>query len=151
VANSNNHQKIPGNCSAPSLLGAIRSVFSKIPDHRTGITKFTLADALMSGLAVFGLKYPSLLNFDEDQDDPIIRHNLKTLYSILKFSQLDGMSENGRFCVKRRCRHFYRPAAVHRSLCGSAGRGGEGAFARQEVEPGAAGLAEVLPDRRPAD
>ena len=36
----------------------------------------------MSGLAVFGLKYPSLLNFDEDQDDPIIRHNLKTLYGV---------------------------------------------------------------------
>ena len=82
MANSNNYQKIHGNCSAPSLLGVVRSVFSKIPDHRTGTTKFTLADALMSGLAVFGLKYASLLNFDEDQDDPIIRHNLKTLYGV---------------------------------------------------------------------
>jgi hypothetical protein len=53
------------------LLGIIRSVFSKIPDRRAGVTKFTLADALMSGLAVFGLKYPSLLKFDEDQDEPI--------------------------------------------------------------------------------
>jgi hypothetical protein len=44
--------------------------------------KFTLVDALMSGLAVFGLKYPSLLKFDEDQDEPIIRHNLKTLYGV---------------------------------------------------------------------
>ena len=82
MANSNNYNNTQTNCSAPSLLGAIRSVFSLIPDHRTGTTKFTLADALMSGLAVFGLKYPSLLNFDEDQDDPIIRHNLKTLYGV---------------------------------------------------------------------
>jgi hypothetical protein len=44
--------------------------------------KFTLADALMSGLAVFGLKYPSLLKFDGDQDEPTIRHNLKTLYGV---------------------------------------------------------------------
>jgi hypothetical protein len=44
--------------------------------------KFTLADALMSGLAVFGLKYPSPLKFDEDQDEPIIRHNLRTLYGV---------------------------------------------------------------------
>ena len=82
MVNSNNYHKIPENCSAPSLLGAIRGVFSRIPDHRTGPTKFTLADALMSGLAVFGLKYPSLLKFDEDQDEPVIRHNLKTLYGV---------------------------------------------------------------------
>ena len=82
MANSNNYNNTQTNCSAPSLLGIIRSVFSRIPDHRTGTTKFTLADALMSGLAVFGLKYPSLLKFDEDQDEPIIRHNLKTLYGV---------------------------------------------------------------------
>ena len=82
MANSNNYNNTQTNCSAPSLLCIIRNVFSKIPDHRTGTTKFTLADALMSGLAVFGLKYASLLNFDEDQDDPIIRHNLKTLYGV---------------------------------------------------------------------
>jgi hypothetical protein len=41
-------------------------MFSKIPGHLTGTTKFTLADALMSGSAVFGFKYPSLLKFDED-------------------------------------------------------------------------------------
>ena len=54
------------------------------PARETGYTptKFTLADALMSGLAVFGLKYPSLLRFDGDQDEPIIRHNLKTLYGV---------------------------------------------------------------------
>lgn len=82
MANSNNYYPIPTDCSAPSLLRAIRGVFSRIPDHRGEAVKFTLVDALMSGFAVFGLKYPSLLKFDEDQDEPIIRHNLRTLYGV---------------------------------------------------------------------
>jgi len=37
----------------------------------------------MSGLAMFGLKYPSLLKFDEAyQDEARIRHNLRTLYGV---------------------------------------------------------------------
>lgn len=41
-----------------------------------------MADTLMSGLAVFGLKYPSLLQFDKEKNDKVIRNNLKTLYGI---------------------------------------------------------------------
>jgi len=36
----------------------------------------------MSGLAVFGLKFPSLLQFDEGREDDVIKHNLKTLYNV---------------------------------------------------------------------
>jgi len=36
----------------------------------------------MSGLAVFGLKFPSLLQFDKGLDDAVIKHNLTTLYGI---------------------------------------------------------------------
>jgi hypothetical protein len=36
----------------------------------------------MSGLAVFGLKFPSLLQFDEGREDEVIKHNLKTLYHV---------------------------------------------------------------------
>jgi hypothetical protein len=36
----------------------------------------------MSGLAVFGLKFPSLLKFDEAKDGERIKHNLKTLYHV---------------------------------------------------------------------
>jgi len=36
----------------------------------------------MSGLAIFGLKYPSLLQFDKDKRIPTTEHNLKTLYDI---------------------------------------------------------------------
>jgi hypothetical protein len=47
--------------SAPGLLKTLQSCFQKIADHRPGKVEITLVDALMSGLAVFGLKYPSLL------------------------------------------------------------------------------------------
>jgi hypothetical protein len=36
----------------------------------------------MSGLAVFGLKFPSLLKFDESKDEKEIKHNLRTLYHV---------------------------------------------------------------------
>ena len=36
---------------------------------------------VMSGLAVFGLKYPSLLRFDRDaRTDEVVRANLKRLF-----------------------------------------------------------------------
>jgi hypothetical protein len=36
----------------------------------------------MSGLAIFGLKYPSLLQFDQDRNVDLTPSNLKSLYSI---------------------------------------------------------------------
>ena len=38
----------------------------------------------MSALAVFGLKFPSLLGFDQRKNEEIIKHNLQTLYQIEK-------------------------------------------------------------------
>ena len=68
--------------SAPHLLAQIREAFQAITDHRRCRQTITLTDALMSGLAVFALKCPSLLNFDEKQRETTIRHNLGTLYGI---------------------------------------------------------------------
>jgi hypothetical protein len=36
----------------------------------------------MSGLAIFGLKFPSLLQFEQSQYEPFIKRNLKSLYRI---------------------------------------------------------------------
>jgi hypothetical protein len=36
----------------------------------------------MSGLAIFGLKFPSLLQFEERKGDKVIRRNLKNLYHV---------------------------------------------------------------------
>lgn len=68
--------------SAPALLGQIREDFGKIPDPRNGGQQFSLPDVLMSGLAVFGLKYPSLLKFDEQRNEERVRANLKSLYGV---------------------------------------------------------------------
>lgn len=38
----------------------------------------------MSGLALFSLKFPSLLQFDQGNKDPIIRHNLKSPFGVKK-------------------------------------------------------------------
>ena len=70
--------------SAPALLGQIREDFGKIPDHRNGGQQFSLQDVWMSGLAVFGLKYPSLLKFDEQRNEERVRANLKSLYGVLQ-------------------------------------------------------------------
>jgi hypothetical protein len=68
--------------SAPALLHQVRQAFEQIPDPRRYGQQFSLPDVLMSGLAVFGLKYPSLLKFDEQRNEPIIRANLKALYGV---------------------------------------------------------------------
>jgi hypothetical protein len=36
----------------------------------------------MSGLAIFGLKFPSLLQYDRSRKDPEIERNLKELYHV---------------------------------------------------------------------
>lgn len=44
---------------------------------------FSYLDCLMSGLAVFVLKYPSLLQFEQHRDEePNLKYNLKTLFKV---------------------------------------------------------------------
>ena len=64
--------------SADALFGLLRNGFSKVPDHRSDGSKMTMADALMSGFAMFSLKCPSLLDDDKQRADA----NLKTIYGI---------------------------------------------------------------------
>lgn len=72
--------------SAKGMLARVRAVFKQIPKpnrNSKGLKgQISLSDCLMSGLAVFGLKFPSLLQFDESSEDEAIKHNLKTLYGI---------------------------------------------------------------------
>ena len=68
--------------SAPGLLRLVRKSFSRIDDPIAG-RGLNLTDCLMSGLAVFGLKYPSLLSFERDaRQTEAIRANLKSLYGV---------------------------------------------------------------------
>jgi len=66
--------------SAPGLLRTARQHFLQIPDQPS--CDLTLIDHLMSGLALFGLKYPSRLQFDEDRCAGATPANRKVLYGI---------------------------------------------------------------------
>ena len=68
--------------SAPGLLREVRACFDDLEDPVPS-RGLSLAECLMSGLAVFGLKYPSLLQFDRDaRSDEVVRANLRSLYGI---------------------------------------------------------------------
>ena len=69
--------------STEKLLGRVRNTFQSITDSRQKEkSQISMSDALMSGLAVFALKFPSLLKFDEQREEEPIRHNLQHLYGI---------------------------------------------------------------------
>jgi hypothetical protein len=66
--------------SADSLFRLIHCRFDDIPDARAGEPEIPLGDALMSAFAMFSLKDPSLLAFDERRRDP--NDNFRTIYGI---------------------------------------------------------------------
>lgn len=70
--------KVRKELSADALFALLRGRFQKIPDLRQPTSVIPLADALMSAFAMFSLKDPSLLAFDERRSDA----NLKALYRI---------------------------------------------------------------------
>jgi hypothetical protein len=64
--------------SADALFGLLRTGFADIADHRLGTPDISLTDALMSAFALFALKSPSLLAFDQERTEG----NLQRVYSI---------------------------------------------------------------------
>ena len=70
------------NLCADSLISTIFRHFQKIPDPRNLENKVSIpfTDVLMSGLAVFGLKFPSLLQYDQSRKT--FDQNLLNLYHI---------------------------------------------------------------------
>ncbi len=68
--------------SADGLFGLVRHGFEKIKKSCSSDNEITLADALMSAFAMFSLKDPSLLAFDERRQDDQTCANLKSIYHI---------------------------------------------------------------------
>jgi hypothetical protein len=66
--------------SADGLFRRLRTGFEKVPDARSDRTDISLGNALMSGFAMFSLKDPSLLAFDQRRQDP--SDNFRTIYHI---------------------------------------------------------------------
>jgi hypothetical protein len=82
------NQKIPSkiklrkHLNADSLFKAVYSDFEEFLDFRPGDVEISLADALMSGFAMFSLKDPSLLAFDNRKNHYASLINLKSVYGI---------------------------------------------------------------------
>ena len=67
--------------SADRLFALVRANFEQVTDQRAENAKISMPDALMSGLAMFSLKDPSLLAFDERRTTD---SNLMSIYGIGK-------------------------------------------------------------------
>jgi hypothetical protein len=65
--------------SMPGMQSALRNAFNKVTDLRAK-SGISLTDCLSSGLAVFSLKYPSLLQYDKERE--AYGNNLKSLFQI---------------------------------------------------------------------
>ena len=65
--------------SASGLFRLVRQGFARVKDVRAENTKISLRDALMSGFALFSLKDPSLLAFEERQRTDA---NLKRIFGL---------------------------------------------------------------------
>jgi hypothetical protein len=75
-------KQLPPTAMVAKILSIIRKAFQPIADHRDKKADISLTDALMSGLALFALMFPSLLNFDEQREEEHIRYNLQQLFGV---------------------------------------------------------------------
>jgi hypothetical protein len=66
--------------SGDALYRLVRSTFRAVPDSRSAAAEIPIGDALMAGFAVFALKAPSLLAFDDQRRND--EANLKSLFGI---------------------------------------------------------------------
>ena len=65
-----------------SEIGLLRGLFESVADKRASNTVHKLSDILMSGFAMFSLKYLSVLEFE--QQTVVERENLRNVYGIEK-------------------------------------------------------------------
>ena len=68
--------------SLPTLLEITGRIFETMADFRKQQGCFSLRDVLMSGLAMFSLKFPSLLMFNDKRHDAVVRFNLHELFGV---------------------------------------------------------------------
>ena len=95
--------------SAAGLLGIVRRCFEAVADPVARRGGAGLADCLMSGLAVYGLKYASLLKFDEAaRGDDAVRSNLRRLYGVARVPSDTRMRERLDEVDPRSLRSCYR-------------------------------------------
>lgn len=82
--------------SANGLISVIRTSFEEIKPPQELIQRsnsIAATDCLMSAFAMFGLKFPSLLKFDEGRSEKKTQHNLRSLYQVQKMPSDTCMRE----------------------------------------------------------
>ena len=72
------NDRLRNGLSADGLFSLVRKGMERIPDYRPPDADASLPDALMSAFAMFSLKDPSLLAFDQRRND----ENLQSVYRI---------------------------------------------------------------------
>lgn len=71
--------------SADGLINIIRHGLRREKFRSLKQSPYSWEDCIMSGLAIFGFKFPSLLQFEKQKaSEPWIRRNLRTLYKVKK-------------------------------------------------------------------
>lgn len=72
--------------SAKGLLSRAREVFQKVGEPPVGrqgnLKNIGIADCCMSALAMFKLKFPSMLQFDKGQQEEPIKQNIRNLFKV---------------------------------------------------------------------
>lgn len=68
--------------SAEGLHNTVRHCFAKERFPACLKSHISWQNCIMSGLAVFGLKFPSLLQFEEKKKDTLLKRNLRTFYHV---------------------------------------------------------------------
>mgnify|MGYP000988906074 CR=1 FL=1 len=88
--------------SADALISLLRKRFEAVPDgRRRGSTTYSMADALAGAFAMFSLKQPSLLMFQNQKDQPAIKKLYQldqvpsdsTMREILDGAEIDQLNE----------------------------------------------------------
>lgn len=97
--------------SAEGLFEIIYNQFKKIKPTRETAPRsnpITLTDCLMFGLAMFSLKFLSLLKVDECKDEKEIKHNLRTLFHVKRTPSDTYMSERNDEVDPKEIRKTYK-------------------------------------------
>lgn len=68
--------------STKKQIEIIKKRFAKIRIINSNISSEMIEKCLLGAVAMFSLKFPSLLQFDQSREDKIIRHNLRTLFCV---------------------------------------------------------------------
>ena len=114
-------KKLQNALSADNLIKTVSECARDIVDETTkGQSKISLHDCVMSAIAIFKLKYPSLLQFEHDRQDLAHEHNLRTLFKINRApcdtylrERLDQLDPK---CLRKMFKKIFAVAQRHKVL-----------------------------------